>query len=98
MVASLSACHMLWYLHLCSANKIIVTDYVDDATGTMEENTDGSGQFSEVTLHPIVTIKNEDKVEKAIELHKEAHKLCFIARSVNFEVRHEVRILVGEGK
>src|SRR5438552_3880223 len=54
-VASIAACHMLWYLHLCSAAGIIVTAYVDHATGTMVETSSGSGQFQEVTLHPEVT-------------------------------------------
>ena len=52
LVASLSCCHMLWYLHLCSVNGIIVLSYTDDATGTMEENPDGSGQFTSVSLNP----------------------------------------------
>ena len=54
LVAALSACHMLWYLHLCSVNGVVVIDYVDKATGIMKENEDGSGQFSEVTLHPLI--------------------------------------------
>src|SRR5688500_10312586 len=54
LVSSLSGCHMLWYLHLCAVNGIVVVDYIDDAEGEMWENTDGSGQFSKVTLHPRV--------------------------------------------
>lgn len=93
-VSSLSACHMLWYLHLCTVNKIIVSEYIDNATGTMEEDKDGSGRFKEVILHPIVTIENEDQVsiEKARELHHQANKYCFIANSCNFEIKHEVSI------
>jgi organic hydroperoxide reductase OsmC/OhrA len=55
-LSPLSACHMLWYLHLCSVNKIIVTEYLDNATGIMEETKNGSGKFTEVTLNPKVTI------------------------------------------
>ena len=88
-VASLSACHMLWFLHLCAANKIVVTDYKDRASGTMEENEDGSGQFKEVVLHPRVTITAESNREKLDELHEKAHQMCFIARSCNFPVRCE---------
>jgi organic hydroperoxide reductase OsmC/OhrA len=94
LVASLSACHMLSYLHLCAINNIVVTEYTDDATGTMSENTlhdpdAGSGQFIEVTLHPRVTITGASDSAKALHLHEDAGKLCFIARSVNFPVHHE---------
>jgi len=89
LIASLSACHMLSYLHLCAINSIVVTEYNDDATGTMAENPDGSGQFTEVTLHPRVTVTPQSDAAKAMHLHEEAGKLCFIARSVNFPVRHE---------
>ena len=89
LVASLSACHMLWYLHLCSVNKIVVTDYIDEATGVMEESPDGSGKFSEVILHPTVTIENAELIAKAETLHAEAHKMCFIANSCNFPIRHQ---------
>lgn len=88
LVASLSSCHMLWYLHLCSVNGIIVLSYTDDATGTMEENPDGSGQFTSVSLNPQVTVASSESesLQKADALHAEAHHLCFIARSVNFPV------------
>jgi organic hydroperoxide reductase OsmC/OhrA len=86
LVASLSACHMLWYLHLCSANHIVVVEYRDVASGVMEENADGSGQFARVTLQPAVTIMAGNDAAKARSLHEDAHRLCFIARSVNFPV------------
>jgi organic hydroperoxide reductase OsmC/OhrA len=89
LVASLSACHMLWFLHLCAAAAIIVTDYRDAATGTMAEHTDGSGEFTRVTLRPHVVITSPDRIAEVIELHAKAHHLCFIARSVNFPVEHE---------
>jgi organic hydroperoxide reductase OsmC/OhrA len=89
LVASLSGCHMLWYLHLCAVNGVIVLNYVDEASGTMQENKDGSGQFTEVVLRPVVTVKDKSMIEKANELHHEANKMCFIARSVNFPVNHE---------
>jgi organic hydroperoxide reductase OsmC/OhrA len=98
LVGSLSACHMLWYLHLCTMNHITVTDYRDDASGLMRENEDGSGEFLRVTLKPAVTISGGDK-GKARELHQQAHHLCFIARSVNFPVEVEATIseLAPEG-
>jgi organic hydroperoxide reductase OsmC/OhrA len=89
LVASLSGCHMLWYLHLCADNNIIVTEYADEATGTMEENKDGSGQFVEVTLNPRVTVADKSMIEKANELHHKANQMCFIARSVRFPVHHK---------
>lgn len=88
LLASLSACHMMSYLHVCVKNGIVVTDYVDNATGIMKVNDDGSGYFTEVTLNPIVTISDETLLDKANELHTEANKLCFIANSVNFTVKH----------
>lgn len=88
LLASLSACHMMSYLHVCVKAGIVVTNYIDHATGIMAVNTDGSGRFIEVTLNPIVTITDESKLAKANELHQEANKLCFIANSVNFPVRH----------
>ena len=86
LVASLSACHMLSYLHLCAMNHITVLEYRDSALGAMEENGDGSAQFKRVTLQPTVTISPGDDQAKARDLHAEAHHLCFIARSVNFPV------------
>ena len=86
LVASLSSCHMLWYLHLCSAEGIIVTGYEDAATGIMEETIDGAGQFVEVALQPHVTVADASMITKANELHEQAHHFCFIARSVNFPV------------
>ena len=89
LVASLSACHMLWYLHLCSDAGIIVVDYIDYATGTLVVTPGTGGHFSEVTLHPVVTITDGTKMDLANELHDKAHKHCFIANSVNFPVLHE---------
>lgn len=93
-LASLSACHMLWFLHLCSVNKIVVTDYIDQATGIMEETKDGGGRFREVTLHPQVTVEKEEMIEPSLHLHHEANKLCFIANSCNFPVKHEAETVV----
>jgi organic hydroperoxide reductase OsmC/OhrA len=95
LVASLSSCHMLSYLHLCSEAGVVVTDYVDNATGTMEETPIGGGRFKEVTLNPIVTVTDETMVAKAIALHKKANELCFIANSCNFPVHHKPRCTVG---
>ncbi|MCI0751490.1 MAG: OsmC family protein [Flammeovirgaceae bacterium] len=88
LVSSLSSCHMLWYLHLCAVNGVIVLAYVDHASGIMIEHKDGSGEFTEVTLYPVVKVKDVSMKEKANQLHQDAHKMCFIARSVNFPVKH----------
>ncbi|MFI8565902.1 OsmC family protein [Rhodococcus sp. NPDC078407] len=88
LVASLSSCHMLWYLGLAAASGVTVTDYVDSPTGIMTEQSDGSGQFVEVTLVPVVTVAESSMVTRAEELHAAAAAKCFIARSVNFPVRH----------
>ncbi len=89
LVASLSACHMLWYLHLCAVNNIEVLSYQDHAEGIMTEEESGGGKFKEVVLRPIIKISNSQRIDRAYALHQEAHKLCFIANSVNFEVRCE---------
>lgn len=94
LLSSLSSCHMLWYLHFCSEAGVIVTDYVDNATGTMLETSNGSGHFSEVILSPTVTVSDESMIEKARELHHKAHEFCFIANSVNFPVKHIPIVLV----
>jgi organic hydroperoxide reductase OsmC/OhrA len=89
LVSSISSCHMLWYLHLCAVNNIVVTDYRDEAKGLMIEKADGSGYFKEVTLYPVVTITESSRIDRARELHHEANKMCFIANSCNFPIRHE---------
>jgi Predicted redox protein, regulator of disulfide bond formation len=89
LLASVSSCHMLWYLHLCAVDGIIVTDYIDNATGIMIESSDGGGKFSEISLHPTVTVANNSMIEKANEIHKKANQLCFIANSLNFPVHHK---------
>jgi len=86
LVAGLSSCHMLWYLHLCSSNQVNVVGYQDSALGTMEETADGSGAFVRVVLRPQVTIAAGSDPARALALHHEAHRFCFIARSVNFPV------------
>ena len=89
LVSSLSSCHMLWYLHLCSVNGVVVTAYQDQASGRMAEREDGSGVFTEVVLNPVIVLSDEAMAGKAMELHEEAHRMCFIAASVNFPVRHK---------
>jgi organic hydroperoxide reductase OsmC/OhrA len=97
LLSALSSCHMLWYLHLCADAGVIVTEYTDEATGTMVQLPGNGGHFSEVVLHPVVTVSDPSMAEIALELHDAAHRHCFIANSVNFPVRHEpVAIVAGE--
>lgn len=89
LVASVSSCHMLWYLHLCAEAGVVVTAYVDNAAGTMVETADGGGHFTEITLAPVITLADITLAEKATALHEKANELCFIANSVNFPVYHK---------
>ena len=94
LVASLSACHMLSYLHVAAVAGVVVTEYTDAAEGVMTLE-DGAGHFVEVVLHPRVTVSETSDVARAEALHAEAHHACFIANSVNFPVRCEPRIVVA---
>lgn len=93
LVASLSACHMLWYLHLCADRGVVVVEYRDEASGTLQEEDDGGGSFVQVLLKPRVRISADSDRCAALALHERAHQLCFIARSVTFPVRVEAQVL-----
>ena len=95
LVGSLSSCHMLWYLHLCAQAKIAVLAYHDDAAGTMVEDDGGGGCFTQVVLRPVATIAAGGDTALATALHEEAHRLCFIANSVNFPVTLEPTVIVA---
>jgi organic hydroperoxide reductase OsmC/OhrA len=83
LIAALSACHQLWYLHLCADAGIVVVAYSDDASGVEIEQADGAGHFESVTLRP------HAKLNIAHRLHDAAAEKCFIARSVSFKVEHK---------
>jgi organic hydroperoxide reductase OsmC/OhrA len=87
LVSAVSSCHMLSYLYVCALEGVVVTDYEDNATGTMIEKDSGGGQFEEVTLNPVVSVADSTMIEKAIALHHKAHEICYIANSLNFEVK-----------
>jgi organic hydroperoxide reductase OsmC/OhrA len=91
LVAALSQCHMLQYLHQCADAGVVVTGYVDHAQGTMTQAGEG-GRFTEVVLRPQVSVASPAMVEAAMALHAAAHRACFIASSVNFPMRHEPRV------
>jgi organic hydroperoxide reductase OsmC/OhrA len=95
LLAALSQCHMLSYLHVAASRGIVVTGYTDDATGEMQQTADGGGHFREATLRPVVTIAAGDPTS-ALEAHHEAAQKCFIAASVNFPVHHEPVIRLAD--
>ena len=88
LLTALSQCHMLSFLHMAVKHGVVVTAYEDRAEGLMRTNRDGSGQFESVTLRPQVTVAAAEDDALMEQLHEEANKLCFIARSVNFPVLH----------
>ncbi|MGN6744223.1 MAG: OsmC family protein [Amnibacterium sp.] len=88
VIAALSQCHMLSYLHVAVRNGVVVTGYTDTATGSLEVDADGGGRLTGVDLHPVVVLADESQRALADSLHAEAHRLCFIANSVRFPVRH----------
>jgi organic hydroperoxide reductase OsmC/OhrA len=86
LVGAVSACHQLWYLHLCAAAGVVVRSYEYRAEGSMNEEGDGSGQFDQIALRPRIFIEDAGKVDLAQKLHTDAHEKCFIARSLKCEV------------
>ncbi len=88
LLAALSECHLLSYLHAAASHGIVVTAYTDSASAIMAQTADGGGHFVSATLRPVVTISAGDP-ELAQSLHAQASAQCFIAASVNFPVRHE---------
>ena len=94
LLASLSSCHMLWYLHLCSEAGVVVTDYRDEAEIVLRLDAKGEGKVDSAILRPRVTIAEGDP-EVARALHKGAHSKCFVANSVNFPVGCEPEIVTA---
>lgn len=95
LVAALSACHMMWLLHLCADAGVTVVSYTDDALGKMRQQ-GPTGQFSEVTLRPVMKITDASRIADAVALHEKVHELCNIARSVNFPVYCTPSVTAGE--
>jgi organic hydroperoxide reductase OsmC/OhrA len=88
LLAALSECHLLSYLHVAVQHGVVVTGYTDEATGAMVVTDDGAGHFTRVDLHPRVELADESQRALADTLHAQANRLCFIANSVNFPVHH----------
>jgi organic hydroperoxide reductase OsmC/OhrA len=89
LLASLAACHMLWYLHLASNAGIVVKAYEDTPLGVGETGLRGEGRFVRALLRPKIAVERGADLAKATALHKEVHDYCFIARSVNFPISYE---------
>ncbi|PIE12289.1 MAG: peroxiredoxin [Rhodobacterales bacterium] len=94
LIAALSSCHMLWYLHLASDAGIVVTSYEDQPIGHGESTPDGAGRFVGATLRPRITVKADADLAQAQAIHSEVHKYCFIARSVAFPIEIKARFVV----
>jgi organic hydroperoxide reductase OsmC/OhrA len=95
LLAALSECHLLSYLHACVGAGVVVVGYIDEATALMREDGRNGGAFVEAILRPVVTVAEEGMVDAALAAHAQAHEWCFIASSVNFPVRHEPTIVVA---
>jgi organic hydroperoxide reductase OsmC/OhrA len=98
LLASISACHKLWYLHLCSVAGIVVISYRDEAEGVMVEDATGAGRFVSAVLRPRVIIRAGCDIEQARRLHHDAHTHCFVANSLNFPVVCEPAIAIEDGR
>jgi organic hydroperoxide reductase OsmC/OhrA len=89
LLSALSACHMLWFLHLASQAGIVVTSYVDEPLGIGESLPNGAGRFVRAILSPAIGVLPGADLARANELHHEVERYCFIARSLNFPVTVE---------
>lgn len=97
LVGALSACHMLWVLHLCADAGIAVTAYRDEAVGEMVEHEDGSGEFTRAVLRPCMVITDAARTAEAEAIHERAHQVCALARSMNFRVDLEPSVAAAAG-
>jgi len=94
LISALSACHMLWYLHLASDAGIKVMAYLDDPEAVGETDANGASRFLRATLRPRIEVPEGTDLAQADALHEEVHKYCFIARSVAFPVTYKARYRV----
>jgi len=90
-VASLSSCHMLWFLSIAAKRRFCVDSYIDDAVGTMAKNAAGKLAMTHVKLRPRVTFVGDRRPSQAEfeTMHHEAHRECFIANSVTTAIECE---------
>ncbi|MCM3904902.1 MAG: OsmC family protein [Pyrinomonadaceae bacterium] len=87
-IASLSSCHMLWFLSLAVEKNYVVESYEDNAEGVLAKNEEGKLAITQVTLRPKVIFDNKHAPapEQIVELHHSAHEKCFIANSVKTKI------------
>ncbi|MEO1077973.1 MAG: OsmC family protein [Pseudomonadota bacterium] len=92
-VASLSSCHMLFFLSIAAKHGFVVDEYNDRATGIMEKDAEGKMAMTEVILRPLVVFAEEltPSAEQLEEMHHQSHELCFIANSVKTNVSTEIQ-------
>ena len=95
LVAALSQCHLLSFLHAAADSGVVVVDYSDTATGTLRTEGTG-GRMTGVVLRPVVTVAEPEMAGKCAALHDRSHADCFICGSVNFPVTHEPTVRVAD--
>lgn len=93
LISALSACHMLWFLHLAAEAGIIINDYADSPRGIGESEPSGAGRFVRAVLRPTITLADPVDAGRADAIHAEIHRVCFIARSVAFPVEVEANYI-----
>ena len=93
-IASLSSCHMLFFLGIAAKKRWVVDAYTDNAIGIMENDSDGNMAMTQVTLRPKVDFSGEKQptLEQIEKVHHQSHRECFIANSVKTEVCIEVQV------
>lgn len=96
LIAALSACHMLWYLHMASQAGIVVHAYEDDPVGFGESEPSGAGRFDRAVLRPRIMLAKDANTDTADAIHQRIHEVCFIARSVKFPVSIDAKYTVLE--
>ena len=91
-VASLSSCHMLFFLSIAAKRKYVVDEYIDNAIGIMDKDSNGMEWMTRVTLRPFIKFSGENQPNNELlkKMHHRAHELCFIANSVKTEVVTEI--------
>ena len=96
LLSALSACHMLWYLHYASDLGIVVTAYQDEPLGLGEVSASGAGRFVSAVLRPRITVRPGSDIDTATAIHGRIHKVCFIARSINFPVSYDPTFIFAD--
>ncbi len=85
-LSSISSCHLMWFLQFCADNEVIVLEYIDFPEGVIKEDSNGTGKFDKIILRPTIIVSEKSMIEKAILLHQEINKKCFVANSCNFPI------------